>query len=40
MGSLNDAVREYTAQLGLGHIQKAYRGIMSFFSDLKAVLER
>jgi hypothetical protein len=40
MGSLNDAVREYTAQLGLGHIQKAYRGIMSFFSDLKADLER
>jgi hypothetical protein len=36
---LNDYVREYTAQLGKRQIQKAYRGIMAFMSDLKAYLE-
>jgi hypothetical protein len=39
MDSLNDSVREYTIQLGKGHIQKAYKGIMTFMSDLKVYLE-
>jgi len=39
MDSLNAHIREYTFQLGKGHIQKAYRGIMSFMSDLKTYLE-
>lgn len=40
MGPLSDAVREYTAQLGAGKIQQAYRGIIAFLSDLKTYLER
>ncbi|MHB1314706.1 MAG: DUF7000 family protein [Christensenellales bacterium] len=40
MGSLNDHVKEYTIQLSKGHIQKAYKGIMTFMSDLRAYLER
>ena len=36
MDSLNDCVKEYTIQLGKGQIQKAYRGIMTFMSDLKS----
>lgn len=40
MGSTNDYVREYTAQLRKGYIQKAYKGIMTFLYDLKAYLER
>jgi hypothetical protein len=39
MGSLNDSIREYTNQLEKGHIQKAYKGIMTFMSDLKSYLE-
>lgn len=39
MDSLNDHIREYTLQLSKGHIQKAYRGIIYFMSDLKAYLE-
>lgn len=39
MGSLNDDIREYTNQLGKGTIQKAYKGIMTFMSELKAYLE-
>lgn len=31
MDSLNDYVREYSIQLNRGHIQKAYRGIMTAF---------
>ena len=34
MGSLNDAIRDYTEQLGKGQIQKAYRGILAFMSSL------
>lgn len=40
MEPLNSHIREYTAQLGKGQIQKAYRGIMAFMSDLKSDLER
>ncbi len=40
MGSLNHDIREYTDQLKKGHIQKAYKGILAFLSDLKASLER
>lgn len=39
MQSLNESVREYTAQLQLGQIQKAYKGIMTFMSGLKTYLE-
>ncbi len=40
MDSLNDHIREYKAQLEKGQIQKAYKGILTFMSDLKAYLER
>lgn len=40
MDSLNDDVRAYTTQLRKGQIQKAYKGIMNFMSDLKTYLER
>ncbi len=39
MNSLNDCIKEYTDQLKNGHIQKAYRGIMTFMSELKSYLE-
>lgn len=39
MESLNGQIRDYTAQLSNGHIQKAYRGIMSFMSGLRIYLE-
>lgn len=39
MGLLNKYIQEYTTQLGKGEIQKAYRGIMTFMSDLKTYLE-
>jgi len=38
MDSLGDLVREYTNQLNKGYIQAAYRGIMSFMSDLRTDL--
>ena len=37
---MNEFVREYTHQLSHNMIQKAYRGIMSFMSDLRADLAR
>ncbi len=37
---LGDDIREYSAQLKRGGIQRAYRGILSFMSALKASLER
>lgn len=40
MGSLGDCVKEYTIQLSKGEIQTAYRGIMTFMSDLRSYLER
>ncbi len=40
MDSLAHHVQEYKNQLSQGHIQKAYRGIMAFMSDLKSYLER
>jgi hypothetical protein len=39
MNSLNEQVREYQKQLSKGHIQKAYKGIMSFMSGLKTNLQ-
>ena len=39
MQSLNDSVKEYTVQLELGQIQKAYKGIMTFMSGLKTYHE-
>lgn len=39
MGSINDDIREYKNQLGKGYIQRAYKVIMTFMSDLKAYLE-
>lgn len=39
MNSLNNSIKEYTAQLKKGHIQTAYKGIMSFMSELKTYLE-
>ena len=36
---LNDDIREYKVQLSKGHIQRAYKGIMAFMSDLKSHLE-
>jgi hypothetical protein len=40
MESLNIEIKEYNLQLSQGHIQKAYRGILSFMSDLRSQLER
>ena len=39
MQSLNESVKEYTAQLQHGQIQKAYKGIMTFMSSLRAHLK-
>ena len=36
---LTDDILEYTAQLKKGQIQRAYRGIIAFMSELKALLE-
>ncbi len=38
MSPLNDYVKEYTMQLQKGEIQRAYQGIMSFMSSLRAYL--
>jgi CRISPR/Cas system endoribonuclease Cas6 (RAMP superfamily) len=35
MESLKDYIEEYTKQLTKGQIQKAYKGIMTFMSELK-----
>lgn len=39
MQTLNDTIREYTAQLQKGQIQEAYKGIMTFMSGLKTYLQ-
>ena len=39
MSSLGDCVKEYAIQLSKGQIQTAYRGIMTFMSDLRSHLE-
>lgn len=39
MGSINDDIKEYNIQLNKGHIQRAYKSIMTFMSDLRAYLE-
>ncbi len=35
MKTLNECVKEYTIELQKGHIQKAYKGIMTFMSSLQ-----
>ena len=40
MDSLDKQIQEYRTQLRKGHIQKAYKGIMTFMSDLKTHLEK
>lgn len=35
MNNLNQHIKHYNHQLNLGHIQKAYRGIMEMMSQLK-----
>jgi hypothetical protein len=40
MESLNNLIFEYTDLLKKGRIQKAYKGIISFMSGLKAYLEK
>jgi hypothetical protein len=40
MDSLNECILEYTRQLDRGLIQKAYKGIMEFMSELSSDLER
>lgn len=40
MSSLKDSISEYQAALNKGDIQKAYRGIMSFMTDLKGILTK
>ncbi len=40
MESLNDHILEYVHQLKQGHIQKAYKGIMTFMAGLKLYLEK
>jgi len=40
MNSLNKHIKEYRLQLSKGHIQKAYKGIMTFMSGLKSHLEK
>lgn len=39
MDSINEYIMEYTAQLRKGQIQKAYKGIMTFMSELRSYLE-
>ena len=39
MRSLNESVREYTAKLQRGQIQKAYKGIMTFMFGLNPSLK-
>lgn len=39
MEPINECIMEYTAQLSKGQIQKAYKGIMTFMSELRSYLE-
>lgn len=39
MDSLNNYIQEYKVQLNKGYIQKAYKGIMAFMSDLRIYLD-
>ena len=39
MNSLNQCVREYTAQLKKGEIQLAYKGILTFMTEFRSLLE-
>jgi hypothetical protein len=40
MESLNEYIQEYKNQLNRGHIQKAYKGIMTIMTSLKNYLEK
>lgn len=39
MDTLNNNIKEYTIQLSKGQIQKAYKGIMTFMTELKSYLQ-
>ena len=39
MESINECIKEYAAQLSKGQIQKAYKGILTFMSELRSYLE-
>lgn len=39
MATLNEQIREYTRQLQDGQIQKAYKGLLTFMSELKTYIE-
>ena len=39
MESINESIKEYATQLSKGRIQKAYKGIMTFMSELRSYLE-
>ena len=40
MESLNEYIQGYKNQLNRGHIQKAYKGIMTIMTSLKNYLEK
>lgn len=40
MVSLNKLIKDYSIQLSRGNIQKAYKGIMTFMSELKTYLNK
>ena len=39
MGSFQASMHEYKQQLEKGHIQKAYRGLMDYFGELRSHLK-
>ena len=39
MESINEYIKEYATQLRKGQIQKAYKGILTFMSELRSYLE-
>lgn len=38
MESINESIKEYATQLSKGRIQKAYKGIMTFMSELRSYM--
>ena len=39
MESINESIKEYATQLRKGQIQKAYKGILTFMSEIRSYLE-
>ncbi len=39
MESINESIKEYATQLSKGRIQKAYKGILTFMSEIRSYLE-